>query len=235
MYFKDYNMRIIELPSNVSNFIEYCKKEFNLEIKIKNKDYPEGIYGIVSRFIKLFNKEVDKRYVTVLFGDVWIPGSWFDESGRLAKNEMQVIELLIHEMVHEEDRRRLGNLLFTFAYLFPQIIGFLGFLSILSPIFPKAIWFLAFLVFFLPLPAPGRAWLEIRGYRTNVAIAEIFNGKQYSSSIARIIYNKQFKGSAYYWMFPIGKKQIAKELVDLEKLNTNQKKMIEWYKNTFEI
>jgi hypothetical protein len=228
-------MRIIELPNNVSRFIEYCRDQIGLEIKIKNKNHPDGIYKILSKFIKLFNSEVDKRYVTVLFGDVWVPGNWFDESGRLIRNEMQVIELLIHEMIHEEDRKRLGNVFFSLIYLFPQFLGILGFLSILYPIHQIFSWFLLFFLFLLPLPAPGRAWLEIRGYRANVAIASIFNGINYSKAIAKIIYNKQFKGSAYYWMFPIFKNKVTEELIDLDKLNNNQRLMIQWYKDVFKL
>lgn len=228
-------MRIIELPNTVLDFINYCKIKHGIEIKIKNKNYPEGFYFLVSKIIKLFNSEVDKRYVTVLFGDVWIPGNWFNNSGRLIKNEMQIIDLLIHEMVHEEDRKRLGNLVFSLAYLFPQILGILSLLALLSPWFSWMIWFLTFLIFFLPWPAPGRAWLEVRGYRTNVAIAELFNGKIYATSISKLIYNKQFLRSAYYWMFPVMKKRIIEELSNLDKLNDSQKDMIRWYKDTFKI
>lgn len=224
-------MRIIQLPNTVTDFIEYCKNQHGLEIIIKNKDYPEGLYGIVSRFIKLFNPRMDDSYVTVLFGNVWVPGNWFDESGRLEKKEMQVIEILMHEMVHEYDRKKLGNMLFTLIYLFPQFLGLLSLLSILSFIWPWMIWFLAFSVFLLPLPAPGRAWLEVRGYRINVAIAKLFNGERYAEVFAGMIFNRQFKSSSYYWMLPFFKKKAIRELTDMNKINHIQKDMLKWYES----
>lgn len=224
-------MRIIQLPNTVTDFIEYCKNQHGLEIRIKNKDYPEGLYRIISKFIKLFNPMMDDGYITVLFGDVWVPGNWFDESGRLVKKEMQVIELLIHEMVHEDDRKKLGSLLFSLIYLFPQVLGLLSLLSILSFIWPWMLWFLAFSVFLLPLPAPGRAWLEVRGYRINVAIAKLFNGERYAEIFAGMIFSRQFKSPAYYWMFPLFKRRIVKELLKLEDLNDRQKDMIKWYQS----
>jgi hypothetical protein len=228
-------MRIIDLPNNVSEFIEYCSDNFGLKIKINNKNYPKGIYKIINKFFEFVNPEVNKRYATVLFGNVWIPGNWFDKSGRLIKNEMQVIELLIHEMAHEEDRKKMGNLFFSIAYLFPQILGFFSFFAIFSFFIPKFIWFLIFLIFFFPIPSPSRTHLELKAYRINVAIAELFNGKNYALAIAKVIYNKQFNGSAYYWMFPFNKEKITNELVDLNKLSINQKLMINWYKKKFEL
>jgi hypothetical protein len=224
-------MRIIQLPNNVLNFIEYCRERHGLNVRIKNKAHADGLYRVISRFIKMFNSKIDDNYVTVLFGDVWVPGVWFDESGRLEKNELHVIEILIHEMVHEEDRKRMGNLFFSIIYLFPQVLAPLSLFSLLYPFFSWIAWFLLFAVFLLPLPAPGRAWLETRGYRMNIAIAEMFNGNKYSAAFANKIFNRQFKSSSYYWMLPFFKKELIRELTDTNKISCIQKDMLKWYES----
>jgi hypothetical protein len=228
-------MRIIELPSNVQKFVEYCKNRFDLEIKIKNKNQPEGLYRIVRRIVSIFNSDFEKKYITVLFGDVWVPGDWFDDSGRLSKNEMHVIEIMMHEMVHEKDRNNFGNFIFSAAYLFPQCLGILGFFGIFGFLLQEFFWFILFFLFLLPIPSPTRAWLELRGYRINVEIANLFNGSFYAEEIARTIYRKQFKGPSYYWMFPFLERKIVRELTDLQNINNFHKEMINWFNDTFNI
>jgi hypothetical protein len=148
---------------------------------------------------------------------------------------MHVVEILMHEMVHEADRKRLGSFLFALAYLFPQCLGLLGFISILGGLHINFLWFAVFFLFLLPVPSPTRAWLEIRGYRINVAIAQMFNGRNYAEEFARKLYIKQFKGSKYYWMLPVTEERITSELVDLTKLEEEQKELINWFSKNFNI
>ena len=101
------------------------------------------------------------------------------------------IATLSHEYVHLSDRKRM-SLFFNFLYLFPQIFAVFALLA------PHNLWFLLFLLCLLPIPSPGRAWAEFRGYRMSMAVYHWLLCGRYS--IDHITH--QFVSSNYYWMFP---------------------------------
>ena len=121
-------------------------------------DKRESALMRVLSFVLFFNKVFMTRYITTIYPKVYVPElPWAPDKplGRLS--------ILAHEYVHLKDRQRLG-LLFNILYLSPQIFALLSLGAIWN------MWWLLALLFLLPLPSPGRAWLEMRGYRMTMAI-----------------------------------------------------------------
>ena len=118
------------------------------------------------------------------------------------------ISLYAHEYTHCEDRKRLGALTYSFLWLFPQILVLGALLSLLAIWFSSAwLWALVCLVFILPWPAPGRYYLERRGYEMSLACESWVSGNP--SNPLQAWATAQFTGPSYYWMWPF-KKQVAR-------------------------
>jgi len=162
------------IENNIPNFQIVSKKESTL-IKMLS-------------FLLFFNKQFMTRYVTTIYPRVYVPSiPWHISSN-------SEIEILAHEYVHLADRKRLG-LFFNFIYLSPQI------LSVLSLGAFWNLWFLLFLLFLLPIPSPGRAWAEFRGYRMSMAVMYWTTGQKININFLL----DQFTKSGYYWMWPFRK------------------------------
>ena len=134
-----------------------------------------------------FNKDFMTGYVTTLYPRVYVPELPWD------KHPASQISVLAHEYVHLKDRKRLGWF-FNFLYLSPQILALLAFGSFWNS------WWLLALLFLLPLPSPGRAWLEYRAYKITIALHWYMTGEVISEFWVR----NHFTGPNYYWMFPFG-------------------------------
>jgi len=223
----------IILPDTVRNFLQDVVWEINPKFRIRNKAHPTGLYSIARVFIKLFNKEIDTRYITVINGECWFPSSYFSEDGKKFINDSTgVLSVLAHESVHELDRKRLGTIPFTALYLFPQILAVFSLLSILAVWNLNWLWCLLFLLCLTPLPAPGRVYLETRGYKMNMSFARIrgLNLDDYASAII----TQQFTSPAYYFMaYPWSRGTIKEDLTDPSHENDEEiyTKSIEWIKN----
>ena len=144
------------------------------------------LWAYLSKFI-FWNKEITTSFTTTLYPVVWVPSfPWH------ANDDITAIKILAHEYVHLHDRRRLG-LAFNFLYITPQIFSLAALLA------PYNFWCILFLVFLLPIPSPGRAWLEFRGYRMTMAVHYWFYGVPPKQEWIL----RQFVSSNYYWMFPL--------------------------------
>jgi hypothetical protein len=135
------------------------------------------------------------------------PRVWF--SSRSYVERQCPWQTLHHEWVHLKDQATFfgllpwlpagfNSLLFNFAYLFPQILAPLGFLGVLgnwvSP------WFylcFLFFVFVAPIPAPFRAWAELRAYRRSI---EVRSSDDLMDNVER--FTAPFTGPSYYYMWP---------------------------------
>lgn len=168
--------RLVEyVQSQISGFQVISKKESRL-MKLLS-------------VILFFNKRFMTGYITTLYPRVYVPSlPWIPEKpiGR--------ISILAHEYVHMSDRKRLGWL-FNVLYLSPQIFASLSLLAVFN------LWWLLALLFLLPIPSPGRAWLEFRGYRMSMAV----NWWLTHQEVNTVWVEQQFTGSGYYWMFPFKK------------------------------
>ena len=148
-----------------------------------------------------FNKTFSTGYVTTLYPKVYVPELPWRE-----KDHVAAIATLAHEYVHLKDRKRMW-LFFNFLYLFPQNLGTFALLGAFGN---SPLWYLC-LLFLLPIPSPTRAWLEFRGYRMTLAVWAHFLGSnwRYGRFVDSIV-EKQFSGSAYYWMFPFDRYLVKK-------------------------
>tara|TARA_Y100000034_G_scaffold121729_1_gene166326 strand:+ start:321 stop:971 length:651 start_codon:yes stop_codon:yes gene_type:complete len=166
-----------------SKLVKYVKREVpDFEIKSKKESRLMKLLSVVL----FFNKDFLTRYITTIYPYIYVPSlPWYPNKpvGR--------ISILAHEYVHLYDRKRLGWL-FNILYLSPQIFAPLALGAFWN------LWWLLALLFLLPLPSPGRTWLEFRGYRMTAAIHWWLNGQRVNT----VWLEQQFTGSAYYWMFP---------------------------------
>jgi hypothetical protein len=204
----------IGVPPLVETFLEEVTRKVNPKFRIRNKAHPTGAYWLASKVVGLFNKRVDTNYITVINGQCWFPADFFDESGNMTEltaEPWRVIQTLSHETMHEYDRKRLGTVPFTLLYLFPQVLGALGFLSLLAFWNLSWLWCLLFFLFLAPLPAPGRAYLELRGYKVNMMYHLSLGWPP--EPTADHYAKKHFVGPAYYFMMPF-KGWVTKRLLD---------------------
>lgn len=220
-------MTTIELKPLAQKFLNEVTLKVNPKFNIRKKSEPKTLYSFVSKIIRIFNKEVDERYITVLFGTMWIPDSF------LEKDEKEQLVILAHETTHEFDRKRLSSFVFGGGYLFPQVLSLLSVLSILS-IWYGSTWLfsLLFLLLLAPLPAPVRMWIELRGYRTNF-LFDRFVDKTDPETLGFYLdyYVSQFTSSAYYWMWPF-KEHLKGLLSDESKILNDSwyKQILSWLK-----
>ena len=134
-----------------------------------------------------------------MYPDIYVP-----EEGWKDKNINSALIVYAHEYVHLSDRKKWGAFIFNMSYLMPQIFAVTAVLA-----FWYSNWFLLFLGFLAPLPSPGRAFIEFRGYRMSMAVAYWMGYKVKPSN-----YIQQFTKSGYYWMFPF--KSVVESVLESE-------------------
>jgi hypothetical protein len=145
-------------------------------------------------------------YVTTWYPYIYVPKlPW------KVHNDAPAIATLAHEWVHLYDRRRLGWI-FNFLYIMPQCFFVFGLLAFWSP------WFLLFFLFLLPIPSPGRAWAEFRGYRMSIAVYYWLSGQKVD--LKWIV--DQFVSSNYYFMWPFRGYLMKKFQKEFEKIKNNE-------------
>lgn len=165
----------------------YGKSKFNLSIRFKDESRLMKALGA----ILFFNPQFMNRYITVIGNSVYFPSRVW-----LASNRDAAARVLCHELVHVADERRVGSWLFKLSYLFPQWLALLSLSSIvIGP------WGLAFLLFLAPLPAPFRAFWELRGYMMTDAVYHLAFGSFADTNWLA----EQFTTSSYYFMWPFRK------------------------------
>jgi len=222
-------MQNIKLPSLVQQFLDEVTHKVNPDFKIRNKGEPDAVYKFISKVVGLFNKNMDTGYITVINGTCWFPASFFSPDGKeFVCEPRRAIEILAHETLHEYDRKRLGTVPFTLMYLFPQVLAALSLLAVLA--FWNPLWLLClfFVLFLTPIPAPGRAWLEVRGYKTNMSLGRL-KGWDINLLSYRIVSDNFISGN-YYFMMPFFGWS-AKRLLDFSHESEDiYAKIIDWYK-----
>jgi hypothetical protein len=223
-------MQSIKLPPLVQQFLDEVTLKVNPDFKIRNKGEPDAFYRIISKVVGLFNKNMDTGYITVINGTCWFPASFFSPDGKEFTCEPNhAIKILAHETVHEYDRKRLGTVPFTLIYLFPQVLAVLSLLAVLALWNPHWLLCLFFLLFLTPIPAPGRAWLEVRGYKTNMSLGRL-KGWDPNLLSFQIVRNNFMSGN-YYFMMPFFG-WTAKRLLDFTHESEDiYAKIIIWYKS----
>jgi len=170
------DQNLIKLKAHIAENIP------GFEVKAKN----ESKFVKFLSYLLFFNKGFMTRYITTLYPRIFIPTlAWED------KNTLSTVIVYAHEYVHLKDRHLMGWL-FNYLYLTPQLYSLFALLAIFA-----SNWWLLSLLFLLPLPSPGRMWLELRGYTMSMAVTH-----WYGYTVSPSHYVNYFTESGYYWMFP---------------------------------
>lgn len=164
-------------------------------------------------WLLFFNKSFLSSFVTTIGQTVYFPQK------RLQKKNRFDLITLAHEYIHARDGSKLGNFLFGFLYLFPvSLAPFMLLLTMVS--WPLGLFLFAF--FLTPLPAPGRMYLERRGYLVSLLIYnETLKEKHLTAPLRKELlleqaqkYERHFIGPTYYFMWPWGSKKFFQEKID---------------------
>lgn len=171
--------------------LAYAQNNFGIKIKYKNESKLMKFLGL----FLFFNNKFMTNYTTVVGKTVYFPDeAWVD------RNRERAARVLCHELVHITDEDRIGAFTFRMTYLFPQWLSVFSLFAFL--VGPVA---LIFLLFLAPLPAPFRAFWEMRGYAMTDAVHYRATGK-----FANISWlTSQFTTNKYYFMWPFEKSLIA--------------------------
>ena len=204
------------IPAKMQKFLDEVVYPVNPNFKIKNKGQKSGVYAFLSFFGKLFNPELDTRYITVVNGECWYPADYFDENGNFKESHAEgAIQIMAHETMHEYDRKRIGSFVYTMMYSSPQIFALLALGAIGAIWNPWWLLCLLFLLLLAPLPSPGRAYIEIRGYRVNMMLERMRTEYSDPQGYAEWAADTQFCSAAYFFMFPF-KSYVVGKLLETE-------------------
>jgi len=184
------------------------KLEDFIFLNIPNSEIRSKKQSTIMKFVgklMFFNKRFMTGYVTTWYPHIYVPKlPW------KYKNDLPAIATLAHEWVHLYDRKRLGWI-FNLFYASPQCFAPFALLAFWN------LWFLLFLLCALPLPSPGRAWAEIRGYRMTMAVYYWLSGQKVD--IKWMV--EQFVGSSYYFMWPFRGWLMKKFQKEFDKIKNN--------------
>ena len=170
--------------SKLDKLKDLGEKDFGLVIHFKD----ESLFMKLLGKILFFNPRFMTNYTTTIGSAVYFPRrKW------LSQNQDSAAHVLAHELVHIGDSKEVGSFIFSYTYLFPQVISLLALLSLF---FTK--WWLLCLLFLLPIPAPFRAYWELRGYAITDATYHKSSGQ--FTDIDWLA--SQFVSSSYFFMWP---------------------------------
>ena len=89
---------------------------------IKYKD--ESFFMLILSYILFFNKKFKTNYTTTIGNTIYFPSKEAVES-----NEDLYAQILAHELIHIQQKESYGAILYSFLYLFPQILSLLSVLG----------------------------------------------------------------------------------------------------------
>jgi hypothetical protein len=165
-------------------------------VKLKSSSWVQKAIGWVLG--KIGNKDYMNSYCTTMGQTTYVPNMDGD----------YLWATLLHEIQHAKDAQKISNTLFGTAYLMPQLLGILGvFYTLVVSIgcvfgWPLALlWGCTSLLCLAPLPAFGRAYIEVRGYTVSLAVYFWAGVLQDEQAYIEFLVNT-FSSGAYYFMWP---------------------------------
>lgn len=191
------------------NLVAAAQKYFpSLQIKYKNTSLLMRILGTIF----FFNKDFINNYTTTLGSTVYFANESYT---RLRPISAAVV--LLHELVHIEDAKKITPFFFITLYLMPQLLA-----VFCLPLFFILSWKLILPIFLLlaaPLPAYFRMVFEKRAYLSSLYVLNVMGKKFHFEPHLKdqsVYFNDQFKNSFYYFMWPSGiKKDLDKALIKI--------------------
>lgn len=189
-------------------------KEHFPKLNIKYKD--NNLFMKLLSYLLFFNKDFKNKYITTIANTVYYPSEDFVKSRPLSS-----IIILLHELVHISDSIKYSSLLFSFLYLFPQILVVL-FLPLMLLNFN--LFLILSVICLLPLPAYFRMKFELRAYQASLyCLRKIFlkYGIPYSLETEVYLIKKNFNGPSYYFMWTFS---LSKEFNEsIQKIENNER------------
>lgn len=178
-------------------FVKSLQNYYTFDIKYKD----ESFFMKVLSIIFFFNKKFKTNYTTTIGNTIYYPSR---ES--VANDEDMAAQILAHELIHIKQKEAYGAVLYSFLYLFPQVLSLLSVLAIFSP------WFLLFLLFLLPLPAPFRKDFEKSAMAMSLFVFYLhlqsldITDENVSSTLDKYVAIKKsrFTGFQYWLMWSFG-------------------------------
>ena len=178
----------------IQQFITNAQEYFpDLQVKYKDQSW---LMKIIS-YIMFFNKDFMSYYITTIGSTVYFPNEAF-----VKMRPVSAPILLIHELVHIHDSKKIGRLLFSLLYLFPQVLALI-FIPLMLVSW-KLFLFLT-IVSLLPIPAYFRMHYEKRAYLVSIYTLKSLEDRLHFShdlNKQKDLYVSQFKESSYYFMYP---------------------------------
>ncbi len=186
-------------PEIVQAYFDEIVKPYAPKVKIelkKNSNLMKTI-GWIFKTLK-FNPLFMERYFTTIGQTIYIP-----ETAK-TMDDNHLLQIVIHECLHMFDENRLSKPLYVFLYMSPQILALFALFAFFSN------WFLLCLLFLLPIPSPGRFWLELRAYRVSVLYTKHMQGNK--DDILNLTHGwivEQLSKKFYYFCWPFKSHIIA--------------------------
>lgn len=177
------------------NLVEAARGYFP-KLKIKYKDQ-SWIMRLLGRFL-FFNHDFMKLYSTTVGETIYFPNERFIKS-----HPVSASVVLLHELVHLHDQRRIGKPLFVLSYVFPQII--VPICLLLCFCISWKIMLPLSLVFCVPIPAVFRMYWEKRAYLSSLYMMQLLANRLHFNPHLKLqerVFLRYFTGPSYYFMWP---------------------------------
>lgn len=164
------------------------------DLKIKYKD--QSFFMKLLGKIMFFNKGFMTDYTTTIGSTIYFPSE-----ATVKARPVSSAAVLLHELIHVYDAKKLTKPFFGFLYLTPQIFALLA-----IPLFFLN-WKLAlpFLLFALPIPSYFRMHFEKKAYMTSLYVINALGNRMNFKPLLATQqegYLAHFKDSSYYYMWP---------------------------------
>jgi len=191
----------IEVNEKFDSFLKHMRSSgYNIKIAFKNESFLMKVVG----FLLFFNRRFMTSFISTLGHTVYFPSKeWLEKNKHIAH------KILAHEIVHIHDRdimnKKFGFITYSLLYLFPQILSLFSLLSFLAFINFNWIFCLLFLIFLVPIPAPGRYYIEVSGYAMTMFFKSLYvtySGGTYDPKRHATDLSQYFTNSDYYFMWP---------------------------------
>lgn len=173
-----------------------ASKKYFPKLQIKYKDQ-SWLMRLISKLL-IFNNGFMTRYTTVVGDTIYFPSEKFVKYHPVSSSVV-----LLHELVHLHDQKRVGKIPFAFTYLFPQVLVPICFL--LFALISWKVMLPLTLLCMMPIPAFFRMYWEKRAYLSSFYVLQnIGNRMKFNPHLKtqENIFLKYFHGSSYYYMWP---------------------------------
>lgn len=194
----------------MSKILEHFPK---LQIKFKDQSIFMKFLGT----LLFFNKEFMKTFTTTIGSTIYYPSQDFFNTRPVSS-----LVILLHELVHMNDAKKISKYLFSFLYLSPQILAPFSLLLLFFS------WKLAIpltILFLCPVPSYFRMLFEKRAYMASLYVMKKLADKnKYTINLVdqKDFFLTQFKKSFYYYMWPFN--NLDKDFVEaLNKINDGKR------------